>query len=346
MVIYHFRFTLEAAVPAGVMAVFDRGYLAVDMFFVLSGFVIGLTYGNWFAQNPGASWGRFAGLRLARIYPLHLFMLLAFLSDPILVYLFSSQGDVGQYSWTYFVQSLALVQAWGFSSGTAWNVPAWSISTEFFVYLIFPIMAFVAARVIRGRWSAFLWIASPFALICAAPVLFGVDFVGDVGRFALVRCVLEFAAGFGVMRLRLMLPPRASVSYLALASGLVILGLVMGGVLADRYAPAAFAALIFALADLECAPARWLSGANPVGRFLLALGAVSYATYLCHYLFRSWVKFTLLRPGVDPVIAFAVFAVMTAIASPLLFLAVERPGRRWGRRVVDMLTGRMQATAS
>ena len=52
----------------------QNGYLAVTFFFVLSGFVIGTTYGERLAK--GFPLKRFLGLRLGRIYPLHLFMIL------------------------------------------------------------------------------------------------------------------------------------------------------------------------------------------------------------------------------------------------------------------------------
>jgi peptidoglycan/LPS O-acetylase OafA/YrhL len=346
VVIYHFRFTLSGVVPLWVMAVFDRGYLAVDMFFVLSGFVIGFTYRTWFEDSVQGACGRFLGLRLARIYPLHVAVLAIFLVNPLVVYLFSSRGDLSQYPWHYFLQSLALVQAWGLSSGTAWNVPAWSISAEFFVYIIFPLMAFGAARVVRGPLTAVIWILTPLGVVFLGPALFAINFVDDIGRFAVVRCLLEFAAGFGVMRLRAMLPCRAISCYPALGFGFVVLGFVVTDVLPDRYAPFAFAALIFALADPERAPAQWLGSGNPLGRFLLALGAVSYATYLCHFLIRSWVKFVLIGPNLDPVGVFAVYISVTAVASTLLFLLVERPGRRWGRAFVDVLAPRVAVSAS
>ncbi len=336
VVIYHFRDALVGAVPGVVMAVFDRGYLAVDMFFVLSGFVIALNYRTWFEHAMTDRWVRFLGLRLARIYPLHLFILLLYLVDPIAVLLWSSRGDLSQYPVGYFLQSLVLVQAWGLSPGAAWNVPAWSISAEWLVYLLFPLVAFAAARVIRGPWSAVAWTALPLAALFLGPPLFGTDLVTTMTGLAVVRCLLEFSAGFGVMHLRTMLAGRKGLSYVALAFGVIVLGLVVDGSLPDEWAAVAFAALIFGLADPTIVAVRWMGGNGLVGRVLLTLGAVSYSTYLCHFLIRSWVRFVLIQPGSNRVPAFVVYVAMTALASPLLYLLIERPGRSWGRAVLGV----------
>ncbi len=336
IVVYHFRVALIAVVPGIVMAVLNRGYLAVDMFFVLSGFVISLNYRRWFADGVRERWARFVGLRLVRIYPLHLFILVAYLVDPLAVFLWSTRRDLGQFSVRDYVESLFLVQAWGMSPKLTWNVPAWSISAEWFVYLVFPMMAFGSTRAIRGPWTAFVWTASSLAALFLGPALFGVSFVTDIGRLAVIRCILEFSAGFGIMHLRTMLDDQHRLSIVALAFGTLVLTLVIAQVLPDEAAAAAFAALIFALSDSRLAVARWMGSGSRVGRVLLALGAVSYSTYLCHFLIRSWVRFVFIGHGLNPVPAFGLYIALTALASPLLYLLVERPGRHWGRALLGV----------
>jgi peptidoglycan/LPS O-acetylase OafA/YrhL len=131
-----------------------------------------------------------------------------------------------------------------------------------------------------------------------------------------------------------MQPFRPILSYLALVLGSLILVLVVGGVLPDESAAIGFAAMIFGLADSSVLFVRWLGGQGLVGRVLLALGAVSYSTYLCHFLIRAWVRFALIRPDISPVTAFAVYIVLTALLSPVLYLLIERPGRKLGRALV------------
>src|SRR5947207_4699557 len=93
--VYHFRDYLPLPSPNPIYDFFSRGYLAVDLFFVLSGFVLQLSY----FRNPigitRSSIVEFALARVARIYPLHVFMLMLFTTVPLAIILYSSRGDTG-----------------------------------------------------------------------------------------------------------------------------------------------------------------------------------------------------------------------------------------------------------
>jgi peptidoglycan/LPS O-acetylase OafA/YrhL len=107
-----------------------RGYLAVDLFFLLSGFVMAHVYGRKLASNWRAHWQEFAIARFARIYPLFALTLLAVMtvhvSDPRLRMVSFSRRSLA-------LQPL-LLQQW---SGLSWNYPSWSISTEAEAYVFF-----------------------------------------------------------------------------------------------------------------------------------------------------------------------------------------------------------------
>ena len=142
VVIFHFRQLLPANTPAILQTIAAQGYIAVDLFFVLSGCVITLNYATWFRRPTPRAYANFLALRLARIYPLHVVMMLFYLLTAIVLALASHHPTLGpEYNPTYFLLSLVLLQNWGFTNDTAWNVPAWSISTEWFAYLIFPLLA-------------------------------------------------------------------------------------------------------------------------------------------------------------------------------------------------------------
>ena len=74
VVLYHIRASI-AGLPHGVEAVFAKGYLAVDFFFLLSGFVIWLTWHDRLRGQGAAGIARFLQKRVARIWPLHGVML-------------------------------------------------------------------------------------------------------------------------------------------------------------------------------------------------------------------------------------------------------------------------------
>ena len=75
VVLYHIRLSAGAQLPPEMIAFFSKGYLAVDFFFMLSGFVIYLNYAERLASHR-ISAGEFLFRRFARIYPLHLLILL------------------------------------------------------------------------------------------------------------------------------------------------------------------------------------------------------------------------------------------------------------------------------
>lgn len=120
-----------------------NGFLFVDFFFVLSGFVIGSSYGD--RLRDGFSIGRFMWLRLWRVYPLHLVMLLIFLAFEIAFAMFAPNAAARipfseGYSPAVWFYSLFLVQIFVGPEGTPWNGPSWSIAAEVWTYLIFAVV--------------------------------------------------------------------------------------------------------------------------------------------------------------------------------------------------------------
>src|SRR5216684_1190536 len=91
---YHFRDYLPATPDSWIVAIAARGFYAVDLFFILSGFVLHLNYSHLFLSPNRESLHKFAAARFARVYPLHLFMMLVFLFNPLMIALFSHQGLV------------------------------------------------------------------------------------------------------------------------------------------------------------------------------------------------------------------------------------------------------------
>ena len=127
VVLFHFRGILLSWSSPEALHVFGCGYVAVDLFFVLSGFVIALNYGALFQNKGLAETPYFLTVRLARIYPLHLFILCVMVITPVGLLLTGHANLPARYDPGYFFLSLGLVQNWGFTNRIAWNDPAWSI---------------------------------------------------------------------------------------------------------------------------------------------------------------------------------------------------------------------------
>ncbi len=185
-----------------------KGYLWVEFFFALSGFVLIHVYG----RRMDALWTRkgyfeFLVNRLARLYPVHLAMLLVLLAHYTITGLIAAHGGfvAGHQPHVYqpnmtpitFLANLLLVQAWNLFHSLSWNTVAWFVSVEFFLCLIFPLYAWMATG---GPLRAVLLIFLGFAALhrMAQVSGHGLDITYDYG---LVRGMADFAIGVGLAML-------------------------------------------------------------------------------------------------------------------------------------------------
>jgi peptidoglycan/LPS O-acetylase OafA/YrhL len=116
---------------------YRHGSTAVELFFCMSGFVFFWLYSAPVAQRE-ISFGRFAMLRLSRLYPLHLATLL-FVAAGQMAYRWITEHDfVYTGNDTYhFILNLLFMSSWGFQKAFSFNAPIWSVSVEIFLYLVF-----------------------------------------------------------------------------------------------------------------------------------------------------------------------------------------------------------------
>ena len=130
---FHFNiFFLPQAGLSRIVPLINRAYLAVDLFFLLSGFVMAHVYGRELAANRKAHWRRFALARFARLYPL---FAIATLAVVVLVVLCHAREDGISFSGRSLALEALMLQQW--CSGLSWDFPSWSISTEAEAYTAF-----------------------------------------------------------------------------------------------------------------------------------------------------------------------------------------------------------------
>lgn len=329
VVLYHIRESATGALPAAVIDFFAKGYLAVDFFFVLSGFVIWLNYGALLRAHRWRGVPHFLWRRIARIYPLHLLMLLGAVAFAG-VCVATGRGMPQDFAWGTLPYHLLLLQNWGLLDQLGWNVPAWSISCELGAYLLFPLLVTgidwrrlpsLALITILG-----LLIAGLFALFTAA----GKDLLGnDIPHLGLPRCLFEFAMGTIVAALWLRwreAPARPlAIATVAMAGGLG--GWLGGGAPETLALPFIFICLLLVLA---------LGGqrGNPLkGRIIHWFGDISYATYLAHALLFMVFKIVFVTdPKHVPLPLLGLFLLLVIAASALLYHGFELPAQRWMNR--------------
>ena len=258
----------------------SKGYLGVEVFFILSGFILSHVYLPH-VEEGRFRYGSFLWARLARIYPLHLISLAAIGVLGTVAVLAGRVIDPNILSMPSLVPNLLLVHAWGFAPVSGWNHPSWSISAEWFAYLCFPAFAWATVK-LRSRPEAAL--ALTLFLVFALNALF-LKFAG----FSLTRATIAWGAlriapcfAYGCA-LYLVWRSGAVQSRTAALIGALFFGAALiGGAQAGLPDPALVAVaggLILFLASLSSTGSKAMS--HPV---LVYLGEISYSIYMVHTL--------------------------------------------------------------
>ena len=308
------------------------GYLGVDLFFILSGFVLSLVYAESGCLYEPSRYGRFLLIRLARIYPLHALVLALVVLMVVVIpgfrdaYFVSGSDHLG----SALVASLLLVQDWPFVHMDFWNLPAWSLSAEWMGYLLFPLFL-TLTQWPRGRaspvWLAILVLLATYGLVRLAGHL-TLDAIWLAGTR---RMLGEITAGCLLFRaIRNGLPDLGdAVDWLALF--LVVCGaefslvqvLVLPG---------------FALIILRGAQQRGMMAAMLSRPSLVFLGEISYSLYMFHWAVLKLLRFCWGIGDSSPLglsifwsVGFVLIAIVIAAAS---YRWIERPARAFGRSLV------------
>ncbi len=353
VVLFHF----QGYSPITTTPFIRNSYLFVDFFFVLSGFVIALNYSRRLDHWQGVK--RFLLMRVGRVYPLHLFMLLCFvgleaarLLKDVLQGVPSSAfgGENGAFA---IFTHLFLLQSLNLHDSLTWNAPSWSISTELWTYVAFAV---VSASI--GIRNGLLW-----AIAICAPLMLaylsstGMDTTYDYG---FIRCLFGFALGVACWRIYRQgaSQPQARAPGLARATWaeclvvIVVIGFVS---MADTGAWSFLAPLVFSLAVLVFSDERGLVSRLLRLPFLKWLGKLSYSIYLTHFLLVLILPMAVKRiagqdlwsamplPNGQYMMAFGrndlegtlfhgVLLALTLAFSAFTYRWVETPGREWSRR--------------
>jgi peptidoglycan/LPS O-acetylase OafA/YrhL len=320
-----------AAGLADVLPFLKRGYLGVDFFFILSGFIITHVYLSSLARPSWKATRIFFWHRFIRLYPVHITVLAALLAMAGLAHLvgFSINNPemlrVGD-----LYAHLLLIHGWGVLPAASWNAPAWSISAEWFAYLWFPVLA-PMLLMLRSRLSAVL--VAFAALVVMTGVLAAADITIEysfLGPPALLRVTAEFICGAALHR-ALMLSPVVS------RGGADAVGFAaIGGYLVGASIGLPDLALVLLLAITICAGAL-ADGAlvRVLGRGPIAwLGEISYSIYMVHvpvlivcrrlYDVMGYASWSV--PGQRA--AFFGAMVLVIMVATVMFYAVERPARQ------------------
>jgi len=343
------------------VAFLRNSWLFVDFFFVLSGFVIAANYQQRLLDGFGV--GRFLFLRLGRLYPLHFTMLALFIGSELLrvlrrvlvpglssVALFSTPQEAPD----TILANLLLIQSLHLYDFLTWNVPSWSISTEFYTYVVF------ALCLIGLRKHA--WIAVLLAMI-GGPALIATlseRNMATVYDWGIVRCVYGFAAGALAWNIHKKWNEKlrtwlcGSIAEWSALALVVIFVSAAGTTLLSIAAPYVFALVVLVFA-FEAGTASAVLKLRP----LIFLGTVSYSIYMTHVfiakrmfdaayqLEKRWhinpFTYRDIDKGDVPFlgtqlwhgdIAYLVYLAMIIAMSYFTYSWIEKPAREWVRNRV------------
>jgi peptidoglycan/LPS O-acetylase OafA/YrhL len=273
VVLYHFSSNGYIAQ----LPIVQNGWLFVDYFFVLSGFVISHSYGARLSEGR-VSVGKFMGLRIGRIYPLHLFILLGFVALELLLVLggdaigrFVSRDPFsGSRAVEPLIQNLLLLQTFGIGDGSGWNVPAWSIAAEMWTYLLFAFVFVVA----KGRSVLVSAVLAGTALLAVASYSPDLDVTFDGG---ILRCIFGFGSGVVTYHLfrRYGGPGGSAIELAAVLVATAFVSFAEGAL--TFLAPLVFGGVVFVLASQKGIVSQVLHR-----REFQFLGLISYSIYMIH----------------------------------------------------------------
>lgn len=343
--------------------IFNSGSIYVDFFFVLSGFVIFANYED--RLKNGYSKSKFILLRLGRIYPLHFFVLAAFIASDLVQYLihiegaalfppFSAPGETPK----DILGMLFLIHSLNFNESLSFNGPSWSISVEFYTYILF---AFILAY--SGKYYRLV-----IAGLIAACAVWLYHLNGNLYAkldYGIFRCIYGFACGAFTWELYKYFqqkyePHKKFCSYHFTFAEIAIFMAILAFIqfqsagLLTMFAPVLIASVILVFAYEGGSLSRILK-LKP----FVFVGILSYSIYMIHIFIsgkffalpirlfeaKTDIQFTVMENGLqlyglDRITGtfFELFYLAVVIACSFIsFKLVEEPFRNWSRRLAKKL---------
>jgi len=317
----------------GFFSFLSKGHLGVDVFFLLSGFILSHVYYDEFNSGNKKGFAKFIGFRFARLYPVHLF-----LSLFLLVYLNLSsiagykENPVSIDEYIELLKQLFMVHAWGISDRTSWNVPSWSISAEFFAYLLFPFLI----RIVKFGGVPWKFSYLFISYIGLSVFCFRNDGLGATVDYGLVRIFFEFNMGCALYALIKDNVFSKKICNWFLYMSIIALVIFFSFNIPTKYEFIFEFIIAFFIIGL-------FKGIGPIqnvlgNKTMFHLGEISYSIYMSHWLvYMLYINIVDFLPIIfrDPTIASSVFIVSVMIYSHLLYKFIELPGRKYIRNALN-----------
>ncbi len=326
-----------ALLPHTSTGLITKGYLWVDFFFLLSGFVICHVYRKDFTQPFKLSvLSRYALSRFQRIYPLHIFTLLLLIVFATAVPLFLPHIMDGSwhtyFSWKALISNLLLTNAMNQHTYLSWNIVSWSIGAEWWTYFAGILLLILPRRPTVTK--AYIFIIAAIVLLFSLAFWHGKSSLDITFNYGFIRCFLGFAIGINLHRLY-----SAGIGKTRLHKDSIFTALSLALLAMFHFqAPDIVSIPLFGLIILAAAYNQ-----NRISTFLKAsicqyLGKISYSIYMMHgvwYLvfwfflpiFSSYAEITTFSPPIKAGYSL-LFITLSLVSAHYTHKYIEVPGRK------------------
>jgi peptidoglycan/LPS O-acetylase OafA/YrhL len=329
VLVYHFRHHLGLALDRfGPVA---KGYLGVDLFFILSGFILAHVYLPLWRERR-FSYGSFIWARLARIYPVHLAMLGVMVAFWLIALKLGIAFEPAAFDPAVLPQHVLLIHAWGTTPTDQWNFPSWSISAEWFAYLGFPAAALFVTALAKRPGVALVISGALFIALFLIAQSMGLLFTDLTSQGGAIRIVPSFLTGAALYTLgqRWSLPRLAA--WPAVAVAVVWIAAAASLRASDLWIWPALVLLIFALGETAKHGAVGWSGG-----WLVYLGEASFALYMTHLpvdvlYFHGMERLLPEAISGAPWLVWGGVFLACLVAAIVVHEGIEKPARRFLRR--------------
>lgn len=264
----------------------NHGYLSVDLFFILSGFVMALTYMSKFLIKSDSTYSTFLYKRFARLYPLYIFLLFVYIG--LFQVLPLAKHNL---SFNAIFLNIVMIQPW--FSGPVIIPTSWSLSSEISMYILFPLF-------VRLLFFSKAWYQKIFILFFSIFVLFLIsshrsaflnleqsDFYGPLdlwsGPAVLIKCFSEFLLGMLIYTimdkydLYKILKNTKNIKIITSAISILLMGLLIFTKNRDIFIVMIMMTLVYLLIYDKGVVSQFLSS-----KYIYKLGLWSYSIYLIH----------------------------------------------------------------
>ncbi|GAL84052.1 acyltransferase [Sporocytophaga myxococcoides] len=285
VVLLHYIEPLNIGNDLYISKLFSNGIIAVDMFFLLSSFVMCLAYSDEFKETISIhSYNSFIKKRFARIYPAYFFWVFMFLSFEFIKL---------DFNYTKILVNLLLIQNL-FNDSVIAGI-FWSLSSEWILYIVFPFLYFILHKT-RVRYINLLLILTCLVGLYSLPSInnYFIDFnkglysappdgfIGVVTGFnSIIRCFFSYVIGINLFLLIKNYNP-ITFTWVRLLKYFIILGMFVifyFGRSAETY-------VLLIISSIILISSIYLSNKEVdsffASKIVYFLGKISYSIYLCH----------------------------------------------------------------